>query len=122
VTPPKRGISKLKCEESAQSTKEFGLFWSHPPGSNRRPADYETIQSLQLAEKSIHRLAVAPAIEAVVALVEQVSEQVGALLPFPMITAAEVEQVRRRRASEGIQLKGHCGSVGLFDPASGTSR
>jgi hypothetical protein len=24
-----------------QSTKSFGLFWSHPPESNRRPADYE---------------------------------------------------------------------------------
>jgi hypothetical protein len=41
-----------------------------------------------------------------VAQVEQVSEQVAAPLPFPMNTTAEVEQVRRLRASEGIQLKG----------------
>jgi hypothetical protein len=57
------------------------------------------------AENSLHRHSFAPAIEAVVAQVEQVSEQVAAPLPFPIITTAEVEQVRRR-ASEGVQLKG----------------
>jgi hypothetical protein len=38
--------------------------------------------------------------------VEQVFEQVASPLLFPMTTAAEVEQVRHLRASEGIQLKG----------------
>ena len=37
--------------------------------------------------------------------VEQVSEQVAAPLLFPITTTAEVEQVRRVRASEGIQLQ-----------------
>jgi hypothetical protein len=41
-----------------------------------------------------------------VAQLEQVSEQVEAPLPFPLTTTAEVEQVRRLCASEGIQLKG----------------
>jgi hypothetical protein len=40
----------------------------------------------------------------VVAQLEQVSEQVVAALPFPITTRAEVEQVRRVRASQGIQL------------------
>jgi hypothetical protein len=54
-----------------------------PAGLNRRPADYETIQSSQIAENSSHRPSFAPAVEAVVAQVEQVSEQVTAPPPFP---------------------------------------
>src|SRR3954468_19586098 len=79
--------------------------WSHPPGSNRRPADYETIQSSQIIENAVIRPLFAPAIEAVVAQVEQVSEQAAAPLPFPMTTAAEVEQVSCLRVSEAIELK-----------------
>ena len=79
--------------------------WSHPPGLNRRPADYETIRSSQIAENSFHRPFFAPAIKVVVAQLEQVSEQVAAPLPFPITTTAEVEQVRRVRASERIQLQ-----------------
>jgi len=41
----------------------------------------------------------------VVAQLEQVSEQVAAPVLFPITTTAEVEQVRRVRASEGIQLQ-----------------
>jgi len=73
---------------------------------NRRPADYETIRSSQIAENSFHRPSFAPAIQTVVAQVEQVSEQVAAPIPFPMITTVEVEQVRRLRASESIRSKG----------------
>jgi hypothetical protein len=80
--------------------------WSHPPGLNRRPADYETIKSSQIAENSFHCPSFAPAIEAVVAQVEQVSEQVAAPPPFPITITAEVEQVRRLCASECVQLKG----------------
>jgi len=72
---------------------------------NRLPADYETIRSSQIAENSFHRPFFAPAIEAVVAQVEQASEQVAAPPPFPMTTAAEVEQVSCPRVSEGIELK-----------------
>ena len=56
-----------------------------------------------MAENAVHRKSFAPAIEAVVADVEQVSEQVSAPLPA---TAAEVEQVRRPRAWEGTHLEG----------------
>jgi hypothetical protein len=56
---------------------------------NRRPADYETTQSSQIAENSVHACQRAPATELVVAEVEQVSEQVGT----PSVSiAAEVEQ------------------------------
>jgi hypothetical protein len=75
---------------------------------NRRPADYETIQSSQIAEDAVHRTSFAPAIEAVVAHVEQVSEQVSAHLPA---TAAEVEQVRRPRTWKEIHLKGSAVSM-----------
>jgi hypothetical protein len=70
-----------------------------------RAADYETIRSSQIAENSFYRPSFPPAIQAVVAHVEQVSEQVAAPLPFPISSTAEVEQARCRRASEGIQLK-----------------
>jgi hypothetical protein len=73
---------------------------------NRRPADYETLQSSQIAENAVHRPSFAPAIEAVVAQVEQVSEQVTASLLFPVTTTAEFEQVRRLPAPEGIKFKG----------------
>jgi hypothetical protein len=73
---------------------------------NRRPADYETIGSSQIAENTLHRPFFVPVIEVVVAQVEQVFEQVAAPLPFPITTTAEVERVRRQFASEGIQLKG----------------
>jgi hypothetical protein len=72
---------------------------------NRRPADYETIRSSQIAENALHRPFFAPAVEVVVAQVEQVSEQVAAPLPFPMTTAPEVEQVSCLRVSEGVELK-----------------
>jgi hypothetical protein len=88
----------------ARAHKLLILNWSHPPGLNRRPADYETIRSSQIAENPFHRPSFAAAIEAVVAQVEQVSEQVAAPL-FAITTTAEVEQVRPVRASEGIQLQ-----------------
>jgi hypothetical protein len=78
--------------------------WSHPPGSNRRPADYETIQSPQIVENAVHRPSFAPAIQAVVAQVEQVSEQVEAHVVLPTTTVAEVVQVRRL-ALERIRIK-----------------
>jgi len=78
---------------------------------NRRPADYETIKSSQIAENSFHCPSFAPAIEAVVAQVEQVSEQVAAPPPFPITITAEVEQVRRLLAWESIQTKGTAASM-----------
>jgi hypothetical protein len=81
------------------------LEWSHPPGLNRRPADYETFRSTQIAENTVHRPSFAPAIKRVVAQVEQVSEQVAAPIPFPNTTTAEVEQARRPTDWEGIQIK-----------------
>jgi 6,7-dimethyl-8-ribityllumazine synthase len=47
----------------------------------------------------------APANNVVVAQLEQVSEQVAAPVLFAITTTAEVEQGRRVRASEGIQLQ-----------------
>src|SRR5690349_9488379 len=80
--------------------------WSHPPGLNRRPADYETIRSSQILENAVHHPSFAPAIEAVVAQVEQVSEQVAAPIAFPTTTTAEVEQAGRWRTSQRMQFIG----------------
>jgi hypothetical protein len=61
---------------------------------NRRPADYETIQSSQIAENTVHRPSFAPASEPVAAQVEQVSEQVDA------------HQASRERRRSGLQRAG----------------
>ena len=85
-----------------------GMFmerWSHPPGSNRRPADYETSQSSQIVENAIHRPPFALATERVAAQVEQVSEQVSAPTARGNTTAAEVEQVHYSAASDGIRAE-----------------
>jgi hypothetical protein len=79
--------------------------WSHPPGSNRRPADYETLQSSQLIENAIRHRPFATAIQRVVAQLEQVSEQVSAPTARGNTTAAEVEQVHYSAASDGIRAE-----------------
>jgi len=89
----------------ARARKLLILNWSHPPGLNRRPADYETFRSTQITENTVHRPSFAPRSKRVVAQVEQVSEQVAAPVPFPTTTTAEVEQDRRPRAWEGTQIK-----------------
>jgi len=50
--------------------------WSHPPGSNRRPADYEAILKPQITENKVNRVIFAAPPYAIAALVEQVSERV----------------------------------------------
>jgi hypothetical protein len=97
-------------------------IWSHPPGSNRRPADYETFQPSQIAENAVHRRSFAPATEPGVAQVEQVSEQVAVPIPFASTTTVKVEQVRRLLAWEGIRINDTAIWDYLFDPASGASR
>jgi hypothetical protein len=79
--------------------------WSHPPGLNRRPADYETLQSSQLIENAIHHRPFAPANKRVAAQLEQVSEQVRAPAARSDTTAAEVEQVRPSVRSDGIRIE-----------------
>jgi len=62
-----------------------------PAGLDRRPADYETFRSSQIAENTVYRESFASEIEPSVALVEQVSEQVPGFssAPWPNgITAA----------------------------------
>src|SRR5581483_2413142 len=78
VSPGLRDAADIRCVQSR----------------SRRRSDYETIRSSQIAENSFHRASFSPAIQPVAAQVEQFSEQVAAPLPFPIVTTAEVEQVR----------------------------
>ena len=52
-------------------------LWSHPPGLNRRPADYETTLRSQIVEKTGIDAHPSAPVSGIAALVEQVSEQVG---------------------------------------------
>src|ERR1019366_2314870 len=40
---PRIWLNLKKWGESPQPTRTKGIKWSHPPGSNRRPTDYEWI-------------------------------------------------------------------------------
>jgi hypothetical protein len=82
----------------------FQKKWSHPPGLNRRPADYETIQSAQIAENAVYRPSFAPATEPVVAQVEQVSEQVEAHVLLPSNDRARIHHLLiRSRPGSALQ-------------------
>jgi hypothetical protein len=72
----------------------FYGIWSHPPGLNRRPADYETFWVSQIVENGGHRTPFAAPNDSVPADVEQVSEQVGTPTPPSTRIAAVVEQDR----------------------------
>jgi hypothetical protein len=61
----------------ARARKLLILNWSHPPGLNRRPADYETILKPQITENTVNGVVFAPPPKGIAALVEQVSEQVA---------------------------------------------
>src|ERR1019366_9103775 len=40
---PRFWLNLKKWGESPQPTRTKGIKWSHPPGSNRRPTDYESV-------------------------------------------------------------------------------
>ena len=52
-------------------------IWSHPPGLNRRPADYETFLKPQITENTVNGVVSTTPPKCIAALVEQVSEQVA---------------------------------------------
>ena len=64
-------IPRIPC-----NCRFFKLLWSHPPGSNWRPADYETILKAQLPENRERLRPPTAPFDGISALVEQVSEQV----------------------------------------------
>jgi hypothetical protein len=63
-------------ESGSGSTLFSEQFWSHPPGLNRRPADYETLSGTQIVEYSVDGERSARPLERMAANIEQVSEQV----------------------------------------------
>jgi len=81
------------------------IRWSHPPGSNRRPPDYETFRSSQIADNTVHRESFGPAREPIVALIEQVSEQVAA--PIPFLTTAVLRRLPAAPVSEDTHGDSH---------------
>jgi hypothetical protein len=83
---------------------------------NRRPADYETFHSSQIAENADRRESFTPATEPIVAQVEQVSEQVAT--PIPLLTTTIVECAPAALVSEDTQLRESALFNALFDPES----
>jgi len=85
----------LENTRRRNSWKLLKIKWSHPPGLNRRPADYETTRIPQLLDSTAPLSTPRAPAERTAALVEQDSEQVAAPRAPSNTTAATVEQVAR---------------------------
>ncbi len=94
----------------------FRCLWSHPPGLNRRPADYETNRSSQTAEKTDNEDEPRMPIMPVSADVEQVSEQVA--LPTPskrfQYVVEQDHALDARSWGSGTHRRSSLESVGSF--------
>jgi hypothetical protein len=111
----------------------FNRFWSHPPGSNRRPADYETTWEAQITENTADGPPSRAPSTGITAVVEQVSEQVAGKiqrscraalrercwpLRFPRAPLpSEVYQKRRGSDSGSFILAGQPNEIGPARPA-----
>jgi hypothetical protein len=66
------------------------ILWSHQPGLNRRPADYETLAGSQIAENTVSREQPTRPFHGIWAEVEQVSEQATAAASRPRAGSEEI--------------------------------